>query len=74
MKLPANVGSIDRVTRIVLGVTLLIAAATSGLSGPALAIGFVVGAIALATGAVGFCPLYFMLGISTAGNHFAFRR
>jgi len=26
------------------------------------------------TGAVGFCPLYWLLGISTAGNRFVFRQ
>ena len=66
MKFPVNVGSIDRVVRIVLG-TGLVAVALGGLvAGPVLAAAWVIAAIALVTGAIGFCPLYFVLGISTA--------
>ena len=74
MKLHINVGSIDRVVRIMLGTTLIAVAAAGSLSGLALTIGLAVAAIALVTGIVGFCPLYFVLGISTSGNRFAFRR
>ena len=74
MKLHTNVGSIDRVVRIALGLALVAAAPTGTLPGVALTIGLIVAVIAIATGAVGFCPLYYMLGISTAGNRFAFKR
>lgn len=74
MKLHTNVGSIDRVVRIALGLALVAAATTGTLAGVALTIGLIVAVIAIATGAVGFCPLYYMLGISTAGNRFAFKR
>lgn len=74
MKLHTNVGSIDRVVRIALGLALVAAATTGTLPGVALTIGLIVAVIAIATGAVGFCPLYYMLGISTAGNRFAFKR
>lgn len=74
MKLHTNVGSIDRVVRIALGLGLVAAATTGTLAGVALTIGLIVAVIAIATGAVGFCPLYYMLGISTAGNRFAFKR
>ncbi len=46
----------------------------NGEAGPLLAVAWVVAAIALVTGAIGFCPLYLVLGISTAGNHFSFGR
>lgn len=71
MKLPQNVGSIDRVVRIVLGIGLVAVALGGAVAGPLLAVTWAVAAIALVTGAIGFCPLYFVLGISTAGNRFA---
>ena len=74
MKLHTNVGSIDRVVRIALGIALVAAAATGTLTGLALTIGLVVAVIAVVTGAIGFCPLYYLLGISTARNRFAFKR
>lgn len=74
MKLHTNVGSIDRVVRIALGLGLVAAATTGTLAGVALTIGLIVAVIAIATGAVGFCPLYYLVGISTAGNRFAFKR
>ncbi len=56
----ANVGGIDRVLRIVAGVALL----ALGLFGP---LGWwgLVGLVPLGTAAVGFCPLYALLGINT---------
>ncbi len=74
MKLPANVGPIDRVVRIVLGIGLVAVAFGGSVAGPLLAVAWVVAAIALVTGAIGFCPLYFVLGISTAGNRFSVGR
>jgi hypothetical protein len=74
MKLPGNVGSIDRVVRIVLGIGLVAVALGGSVAGPLLAVVWLVAAIALVTGAIGFCPLYFVLGISTAGNRFSIGR
>lgn len=74
MKLPQNVGSIDRGVRIVLGVGLVVVALSGAVVGPLLAVTLVVAAIALVTGVIGFCPLYFVLGISTAGNRFSLGR
>jgi DUF2892 family protein len=74
MKLPENVGPIDRIVRVVLGVGLVAVAVGSSVAGLLLAVVWIVAAIALVTGAIGFCPLYFVLGISTAGNHFTFGR
>jgi hypothetical protein len=73
MKLPVNVGPIDRIVRIVLGIGL-VAVALGGLAVPLVYAAWVGAAIMLVTGAVGFCPLYFLLGISTAGNRFTLRR
>jgi hypothetical protein len=74
MKLPENVGPIDRVVRIVLGIGLVVVAFSGAVAGPLLVVAWVVAAIALGTGAIGFCPLYFLLGISTAGNRFSVGR
>ncbi len=56
----ANVGGIDRVLRIVLGLAL-IALTLSGTIG---AWGWI-GLVPLATAAMGFCPLYTVLGFSS---------
>lgn len=60
----ANVGSFDRALRLVAGAGLLAWAATGG---PAWVW---IGVVPVATGLVGFCPLYRVLGICTnrAGN------
>jgi Protein of unknown function (DUF2892) len=56
----ANVGSIDRILRILLGLALvgLTLTGTIGLWGW-------LGLVPLATGLVGWCPPYALLGIST---------
>lgn len=59
-----NEGKTDRTIRIVLGVILL-ALALFTLSGVAQIVALVAGLIALITGAIGFCGLYKILGIST---------
>ena len=55
-----NVGKVDRIIRIVLGV-LLIGNVFYALESP---IGWV-GVILLMTGSAGICPLYSLLGINT---------
>jgi hypothetical protein len=55
-----NVGTIDRVIRIVAGITLITLAALGkiGLWG-------YIGAVPLATGLFRFCPAYRLIGLST---------
>lgn len=55
-----NVGGIDRVLRVIIGV-LLVALAVMGTIGPW---GWI-GLVPLATAALGVCPLYTVLGFST---------
>lgn len=55
-----NEGTLDRALRIVAGLAL-IGLAVSGTVGPW---GYV-GVVPLLTGAIGWCPLYTMLGINT---------
>jgi hypothetical protein len=56
----ANVGGIDRMLRILAGITLL-ALTLTGQIGPW---GWI-GLVPLATGLFSFCPLYRMLGINS---------
>jgi len=56
----SNVGVVDRIGRIVIGLVLLALV----FVGPKTAWGFI-GAIPLLTGLVGYCPLYRLVGLST---------
>ncbi|MDP5336836.1 MAG: DUF2892 domain-containing protein [Paracoccaceae bacterium] len=58
-----NVGGIDRIARIVLGLALLIGFAFN--SGGAYSWAYLLGIIPLATGLIGWCPPYSLLGINT---------
>ncbi|MCX7176259.1 MAG: DUF2892 domain-containing protein [Proteobacteria bacterium] len=55
-----NEGSLDRILRVVAGLALIAWAAFFG--GPVWAW---IGLVPLATGSIGMCPLYSMLGINT---------
>jgi len=56
----ANVGTVDKVIRILLGAGLI----SLVFIGPQTPWGWV-GVIPLATGLISFCPLYRLLGVST---------
>jgi hypothetical protein len=56
----SNVGGIDRVLRIVLGLALIALTLTGAIG----AWGWL-GLVPLATAALGFCPLYTVLGFSS---------
>ncbi len=60
-----NVGTIDRVARIVIGVVLGALALTGQVTGALAIILGVAGVVLLLTGLIGFCGLYTVLGIST---------
>ena len=60
----ANVGTPDRIVRIVAGVVLIALAAT-GTIGPW---GWI-GVVPLATGLFGWCPAYKLLGMNTCPMH-----
>jgi hypothetical protein len=55
-----NVGNLDRLLRVVVGVVLL----SLTVLGPRTAWGLI-GILPLLTGLVGFCPLYRVLGMNT---------
>lgn len=62
--MPINIGTVDRVLRIVVGLALI--AAALGLFGSAYRTDWGwIGLIPLATAVVSWCPLYTLLGIKT---------
>jgi hypothetical protein len=63
-----NVGTIDRIVRIVVGIAFLAGFALNMVASPLSYLVALVGIIALVTGAVGTCPAYTLIGISTAGK------
>jgi hypothetical protein len=65
MKFGTNEAPLDRVIRIALGIALAALALAGAVSAPWLYVVWVVAAIALVTGIVGFCPLYALLRVST---------
>jgi hypothetical protein len=65
MKLTTNEAPIDRIIRIVAGIGLAGLALAGGVAAPLLYVVWLVAAILLITGIVGFCPLYAVLRIST---------
>jgi NADH:ubiquinone oxidoreductase subunit 4 (subunit M) len=65
VKLQINEHPFDRLVRIVLAVALFTLVVMGSVAAPWLYLAGFVGAIMLVTGAVGFCPLYAILRIST---------
>jgi ABC-type uncharacterized transport system permease subunit len=65
----ANVGSPDRIARIIVGIALIVAAVSPALplaANPILQWGaVVVGAVMIVTALVRICPLYSLLGVTT---------
>jgi hypothetical protein len=62
-----NVGTVDRVTRVVLGLVVFVGAllVERGGIGWALAALALIATIAVLTGAIGFCPIYRAVGLDT---------
>jgi hypothetical protein len=58
-----NIGGIERILRIVIGLVLIALAATGQVS-----VWGWVGLVPVATGLIGWCPPYSLLGINTCKN------
>lgn len=58
-----NVGGVDRVLRIVVGLALIALAATGTVGGWGW-----IGVVPLATGLFRFCPLYPLVGVNSCGS------
>ena len=66
MGLARNVGSIDKVIRLIAGVALAaFAFLGAGLSTTIGLVALIVGVVLIATGLINFCPLFKILGISS---------
>lgn len=70
MNFTRNVGSIDKTVRLIAGLALagwgLLAA---GLASTAGLVATVAGVVLLVTGSINFCPLFKLLGVSSAGRN-----
>lgn len=60
-----NVGTIDRIVRIIVGIAFLAGFFLNMVASPLSYLVALVGIIALVTGAIGSCPAYSLMGIST---------
>ena len=60
-----NESGLDRIIRVIVGIALLALYFTNVVTGGLGIVFIVLGAVALLTGVVGFCPLYSLLKIST---------
>jgi hypothetical protein len=57
-----NEGTADRAVRVIVGIALIALALTKGW------LWAWIGVVPLLTGAIGFCPLYTVLGVNTCGT------
>jgi hypothetical protein len=63
-----NLGGIERTIRIVLGLILIAAGYYAAIpEGAAVAV-YLIGAVAVVTGAAGFCPAWKLFGLNTCGT------
>jgi len=60
-----NMGSADRIIRIILAVVIVVLYFTSQITGTAAIVLGIVAVVLLLTSSVGFCPAYFPFKIST---------
>lgn len=60
-----NESTADRIIRAVLGIALLVLGLGGFVTGTLGTVLIIIGALALGTGLIGFCPLYALLKIST---------
>ncbi len=66
--MPKNMGSADRIIRIVLALVVAALYVTGQISGTAAIVLGVIAVVFLLTSAVGTCPAYLPFGISTRGK------
>ncbi len=60
-----NVGTVDRIIRLLVAVVIAVAYLNGALAGVWAAIGGVIAVVFALTALIGVCPLYRLLGIST---------
>jgi len=64
----ANVGSIDRILRLVAGAAVIALGYMGGLESPWNVVAIAAGSVFVLTALIKFCPLYPILGINTCGK------
>jgi len=64
----ANVGSIDRILRLVAGAAVIALGYMGGLASPWNVVAIAAGSVFVLTALIKFCPLYPILGINTCGK------
>jgi hypothetical protein len=60
-----NMGTVDKVIRILVAVIILVLYFTHIVSGTLAVILLILAGVFVVTGLLGFCPLYLLLGLST---------
>jgi len=65
MKLTQNVGTLDRIARVLVGIGLAAAVLAGAVVAPLAYVVATLAALMLATGLSGFCPIYALFGIRT---------
>jgi hypothetical protein len=60
-----NMGTVDKVIRLVIALVIVILFLTHAISGTLALVLLILAGIFVVTSLIGFCPLYFLLGIST---------
>ena len=63
-----NVGILDRLSRLIVAVAVLIVLVRSGKAGFITALALITTGGLLSSAASGYCPLYMHLGVSTSGK------
>jgi hypothetical protein len=63
-----NEGTIDRIVRLVIAAAAIVLGVAVGFGSVVGIIAAVVAVIMVVTAAIGFCPLYAVLGVSTCPN------
>ena len=61
-----NEGPVDRIIRVIVGIALIALGLLGVATGVWMWVAYLLGAILLVTGIVGFCPLYKLFKLSTA--------
>jgi len=60
-----NIGSVDKVVRLVLALVGILLAFTKVVTGTWAIIVLIIAAVLIVTSLIGYCPLYVLLGINT---------
>lgn len=63
-----NEGNVDRIVRLVIAAAAVVVAVASGLGSVVGIIAGIVAVVMVVTAAIGFCPLYALVGVSTCPN------